>query len=241
VAHRPYHRVLVGRDADGSPILVNLRTWAMLDVARDRLGFEEPLTIVQGSYHRTSPESAGTHDGGGVVDLSPFDADRKVHVLRAIGFAAWHRPRLLGHWEEHIHAIAIGDREMSPEARAQVRDYYAHRDGLAGHLPDPTWHPNPIPVFDFRKWRKEHTLLESDKAWLDRRFDALHEQLSTFRQASRERDHRLAARLRHLAETLRDTSTKEQIRRARADITEILELLEQDPGNTSPAVAPDNT
>jgi hypothetical protein len=233
MAHRAYHRVVVGTYSDGSDVVINLRTWAMLDVARDRLGYDEFPTIIQGSYHRSSAASAGTHDGGGAVDLTPFEADRKVRVLRAVGFAAWPRLPIPGVWGEHIHAVAIGDREMSAQARAQVRDYYAHRDGLADHAPDPTWHPDPVPVFDFRRWRREDTLLESDKRWLDRRFDALHEQLSIFRQASRERDQRTAdrdrevlSRLRGIADELTDTATKEQVRRARRDLAEIQQLLE---------------
>jgi hypothetical protein len=236
MVHRAYDRVVVGAYSDGSRMVVNLRTWAMLDVARDRLGYDEPLTILQGSYHR-STVSAGTHSGGGAVDLTPFDADRKVHALRAIGFAAWHRLPIPDVWGEHIHAVAIGDREMSPEARAQIRDYYAHRNGLADHARDPTWHPHPIPIFDFRRWRREETLLQSDKQWLDRRFDALHEQLSAFRESSRdrdqrsaERDRRVLSRLRQVADELTDTATRAQVRRAREDIAEILEILQSGSG-----------
>jgi hypothetical protein len=72
----PYRRVVVGRYTGGSQIVVNLRTWAMLDVARDRLGYRRRLTILQGSYHKTTTASAGTHDGGGAVDLTPYQADR---------------------------------------------------------------------------------------------------------------------------------------------------------------------
>jgi hypothetical protein len=228
VGRRAYRRVVVGHYADGSPVVVNLRTWAMLDQTRERLGYSEPLTVVQGSYHQ-SPTSAGTHAGGGAVDLTAFEADHKAHALRAIGFAAWHRAAIPGVWEEHVHAVAIGDRELSAAASAQVADYYAHRNGLADHGPDPTWHPDPIPVFDFRRWRKENTLLDSDKRWLDRRFDALHEQLSAFRQNTADRDRTFAARLARILEDLHDTATKEQVRRARADLAAIKEELETQP------------
>ena len=225
---RAYERLVVGHYADGSPMLINLRTWAMLDETRVRLQFEEPLTVVQGSYHQSST-SAGTHAGGGAVDLTAFEADHKVHALRAIGFAAWHRTAIPGLWEEHIHAVAIGDKEMSPAARLQVADYYAHRDGLADHGPDPIWHPDPIPVFDFPRWRRENTLLDSDKRWLDRRFDALHEQLSTFRQNTVARDQRMAARLERVLADLHDTATREQVRKARADLAAIMEELQTQP------------
>jgi len=110
------------------------------------LGYD--LTIVQGSYNAGKVEaSAGTHDGGGVVDLLPWDWERKVRVLRAVGFAAWHRPAVKGVWGEHIHAVLIGNKKLAPSAARQVVAYRDHRDGLKSNLPDPTWHPDPIPVF----------------------------------------------------------------------------------------------
>jgi hypothetical protein len=228
MARTAYERLVVGHYTDGSPVVVNLRTWAMLDETRERLGYSEPLTVVQGSYHEGS-ESAGTHAGGGAVDLTAYEADHKVHALRAIGFAAWHRVAIPHVWEEHVHAIAIGDQELSAAARAQVADYYAHRNGLADHGPDPTWHPDPIPVFDFPRWRKENTLLPSDKKWLDERFDALHSQLSVFRQNTVERDRKVAAKLAKVLDDLHDTATKEQVQRARADLADIKQELEAQP------------
>jgi hypothetical protein len=61
----------------GDPVAktVDRMTAQALDKAARRLGY--PLTIVQGSYHRGVGASAGTHDGGGVVDLAPWDADRR--------------------------------------------------------------------------------------------------------------------------------------------------------------------
>src|ERR671926_459425 len=94
---------------------LNKRTYDMLKLAEKRLGYD--LTIVQGSYHRGVGASAGTHDGGGVVDLAPWDYQRKVRVLRGVGFAAWYRAPLAGVWPAHIHAVAIGDPELAPAAR----------------------------------------------------------------------------------------------------------------------------
>jgi len=114
------------------------------------LGYD--LTIVQGSYNAGKVEaSAGTHDGGGVVDLKPWDWERKVHVLRSVGFAAWHREAVKGVWNEHIHAVLIGNKKLAPSAARQVEAYRAHRDGLKSNLPDNTWHPDPIPVFSMPK------------------------------------------------------------------------------------------
>ena len=128
-----------------------------LHAAEKNLGY--PLSVVQGCYQALDGKandvtaSAGTHDGGGVVDLKPWDAGNKVRVLRSVGFAAWHRLELWKDgkrvWGEHIHAVLIGNTKLAPSAAAQVVDFLASppRDGLAGHAPDPTWHPGPPVVF----------------------------------------------------------------------------------------------
>lgn len=132
--------------------VLNYRTLEMLLVAERRylawLGLTGgEVVLSQGSYTTASPASAGTHAGGGAldVDATSWDTaggrDRIVLELRLIGFAAWYRPRrfradgsLL--WNPHIHAIAIGDRELSAAAADQVADYYAGRNGLADNGPD---------------------------------------------------------------------------------------------------------
>ena len=155
-----YDKVKVGTYSDGSPMLLNKRTVAALDVVHEKLGYE--LTIVQGSYHKTTAASAGTHDGGGAVDLAPFEADKKVHAMRAVGFAAWHRLPSQGNWPEHVHGILRGDREMSPEAAAQIVAYDNHRDGLADNAPDNTWHPDPKVTFDYPHYVRTHNMQLDD-------------------------------------------------------------------------------
>lgn len=118
-------------------------THQALLAAEEILGYE--LTITQGSYHKGVSASAGTHDGGGVVDLAPFDWANKVRALRSVGFAAWHRPALPGTWPEHIHAVLIGNKKLSPSAMRQVLDFQAGRNGLADHGRDPdTFHPGVV-------------------------------------------------------------------------------------------------
>lgn len=114
-----------------------------------KLGYTRgSLTVLQGSWHDGSL-SGGTHSGGGAVDLTAQEWQKKVRALREVGFAAWHRPF---NWDgrnggEHIHCILIGDAKMSLEAAGQVVQYRNHTDGLAFHRPDRTWHPDPIPTF----------------------------------------------------------------------------------------------
>lgn len=126
---KPYDRTTY----DGNT--VDWLTRLALEATATRLGYD--LTVTQGSYNAGGVKaSAGTHDGGGVVDLAPYDHERKVRVLRFIGFAAWHRPAIAGLWPEHIHAVLMGNAKLSSGARNQVTEYLAGRNGLADRGPD---------------------------------------------------------------------------------------------------------
>jgi hypothetical protein len=119
---------------------MNTRTKAMLVEAEGVLGAS--LGITQGSYNPGGdPDSAGTHDGGGVLDISVSGMTEArqttvVRRLREVGFAAWRRTPDQGNWGFHIHAVAISDTDMSPTAQNQVGDYYLGKNGLANHAPD---------------------------------------------------------------------------------------------------------
>src|SRR4051794_6497803 len=119
---------------------MNTRTKAMLVEAERVLGAS--LGITQGSYNPGGdPDSAGTHDGGGVLDISVSGMTEArqttvVRRLREVGFAAWRRTPDQGNWGFHIHAVAISDTDMSPSAQHQVGDYYLGKNGLANHAPD---------------------------------------------------------------------------------------------------------
>ena len=119
---------------------VDWRTKEALMRAEKLLGYE--LSITQGSYNRGGvAASGGTHDGGGVVDLAEWDWKRKVKALRRVGFAAYHRPELWRGgkrvWPGHIHAVQVGNKNLSNAAKNQVRDFYAGLDALASRGPDP--------------------------------------------------------------------------------------------------------
>lgn len=124
---------------------VDWLTHAALLKAERILGYK--LTIVQGSYNAGSvAASAGTHDGGGCVDLKATDALNKVKAMRASGFWAWLRPDLPGVWTAHLHCVQEGNRKLAPIAARQVEAGKAGRDGLANNGPDP--HAG-IPVVPF--------------------------------------------------------------------------------------------
>lgn len=126
---RPYDRTTY----DGNT--VDWLTRAALEATAKRLGYA--LTVTQGSYNAGGVSaSAGTHDGGGVVDLAAWDHVDKVRELRRTGFAAWYRPAIPGLWPAHIHAVLMGNRKLAPSARRQVDAYLAGRNGLANNGPD---------------------------------------------------------------------------------------------------------
>lgn len=144
---RVTHVVKPGARTTHTGKTVNTRTQKMLAEAQRLLGHR--LVLDQGSYNPGGdPTSAGTHDGGGVVDINVAamnTATRKkaVKVLRRVGFAAWHRTPGQGDWPYHIHAAAISDPDLAPAAQHQTGDYYLGKNGLADHGPDdgPTVHP----------------------------------------------------------------------------------------------------
>ncbi|GAA4157832.1 peptidoglycan-binding protein [Actinomadura keratinilytica] len=121
-------------------VVINTRTRAMLTEAERLLG--RTFVLDQGSYNPGGdPTSAGTHDGGGAVDISVKGMDaatrtEAVRALRRVGFAAWLRSPAQGDWPWHIHAVAISDTDLSSQAQHQVGDYYLGRNGLADRGPD---------------------------------------------------------------------------------------------------------
>ena len=135
-----YTRVAVGTST------LNMRTISMLAHAQTLYDGPIDLTgaaITQGSYNAgVVALSFGTHDGGGVVDISvrniPVDWTIRfddipplVVALRTAGFAAWYRDEADG-MTPHIHAIAIGDAELSRAAALQLDGRYGYFRGFDG-------------------------------------------------------------------------------------------------------------
>lgn len=136
---------------------ISARTLAMLKAAQ-RLypGPGDLLRLTQGSYRDDVSASFGTHAGGGAVDISIRDprqagrflweeAEAMVAALRYAGFAAWYRaPGDLGPGSAaHIHAIAVGDAELSEAAQEQVTGAGGYLNGMDGLVPP--YGPNPDP------------------------------------------------------------------------------------------------
>lgn len=143
--------------------VLNQRTYEMLQYAATLYGGVIDIAgsaITQGSYTRAVEESFGTHAGGGAVDISVMapgtytileeDIEPLVHALRLAGFAAWYRDfnDLYPGSPVHIHAIAIGDLELSLAAREQLagpHGYFWGYDGLPvnGGIPNRDPHGGP--------------------------------------------------------------------------------------------------
>ncbi|HET6707312.1 peptidoglycan-binding protein, partial [Amycolatopsis sp.] len=106
---------------------LNTRTKAML-VEAERL-YGAQVVITQGSYNAGGVDaSAGTHDGGGAMDISvsgisSANRTKLLTALRKVGFAAWLRTPAQG-FDYHIHAMAISDPDLSSGAQHQTGDYY---------------------------------------------------------------------------------------------------------------------
>lgn len=132
--------------------LMDQKTKAFVQALEAELGY--PLTIVQGCYNAGGVSaSAGTHDAGGVIDLSPWDAAAKVRAARKLGACAWHRMPIPGVWGEHVHFVIRSQGNLSAAAAEQQRyfDEKPRRNGLAGEPVDsdqypPTW---PAPTFHY--------------------------------------------------------------------------------------------
>jgi peptidoglycan hydrolase-like protein with peptidoglycan-binding domain len=122
-----------------SGVTLDTRTIAMLKAAGGRLHCT--LDATKGSYTGPDSSSAGTHAGGGAVDISVnvrcgHSISQVVAALRTVGFAAWYR-----NWtgNRHIHAVAISDLDMATETafpgvfdmREQVADWAQGKDGLS--------------------------------------------------------------------------------------------------------------
>lgn len=108
---------------------INQRTRAMFHKAEQLAGSN--MTISQGRGGATT--SAGTHLGGGVIDIRVVDApartSARLAALRKVGFAAWYR-----NWDgnQHIHAIAVGDPWVAYGAHRSLCQVHQFRFGGEG-------------------------------------------------------------------------------------------------------------
>lgn len=151
ICRRPgddYGRVLIQGET------LNRRTEQMLETAMEiYAGPADLKRVAQGSYSDALEASFGTHAGGGAVDISIRDPAKPaqrlfdevpamIRALRHAGFAAWFRDtdEVYPGSVPHIHAIAIGDMELSEAARLQLTGPAGYFRGFNGLPLDP-----PVP------------------------------------------------------------------------------------------------
>ena len=110
--------------------------------------------VTQGAYSAGVAASAGSHDGGGVWDLTntlghggqsvaSMTRDQRLEhaaflaIWRRRGVAIWHRtPAQSASFPHHYHAVWLGCPHLSRLAASQAADYRAGLNGLAGKGPD---------------------------------------------------------------------------------------------------------
>jgi hypothetical protein len=141
-SRNPYDRVTIGGHT------LDRLTYSALKAAdrkfHKRTG--KHMRIAQGSYNAGGVSaSAGTHDGGGCVDLAgahltTAERGEQRWALRQVGFASWTRQPPTFPWHEH--AVLIGNDRLSPQAAAQVRSYDQGRNGLANNAIDISRRPS---------------------------------------------------------------------------------------------------
>ena len=121
---------------------VFLDSMTIAGILRAEKMLHQVFHLVQGSWSTSVAASGSTHAGGGAFDASSPWTPAAVAALRVEGpFAAWQRNPSQGPWEDHIHAVLMGDPLLSSAAYSQVQQFMAGGNGLGG--PDDGPHVGP--------------------------------------------------------------------------------------------------
>jgi len=176
---------------DLTPVTINgvtlsKRTHTMLQTAARLYGGTIPITDLA-ILQLNPPEDNLDPHGSGIVDLSPIrprgldvmyeDMQLLIASLRTAGFAAWLRPAdaIYPGSPAHIHAVAIGDPELSDAAREQLSGEYGYFRGYSGLPPvagTPPVDPHGGPVvcgwmvaLGYADWRSAADLATAVPQW----------------------------------------------------------------------------
>ena len=109
--------------------------------------------VFQGGYNGGAGKvraSAGTHDGGGVIDHE--QRSQADHLAaRSIGLVVNNRDRFEG-FDPHAHTFVSGCPHMAAGLRFQDSEYRAGRNGLANRRKDRF--PRPDRITTYAAWRR---------------------------------------------------------------------------------------
>lgn len=160
------------RDTSGRRVTGSFRTIAHINRLNNLTHhkFGKPFQIIQPPFNTSVPASAGTHDYDACIDcyIPGVGWYTAQHFLRANGLGCWVRKPPL--FPYHIHGFTIPPQSGKVRAddfrdggfkvglyvdggitlygnqrsSSQLVDYYQHKNGLASHAADNTWHPDPI-------------------------------------------------------------------------------------------------
>lgn len=206
----PNDKVLYrSRGMYGQACYMGRRTAAHLDATREKLArLGRDVTVIQSAYNTTVAASAGTHDKDACLDvyIPGMDWWAQQKFLRENGWAAFYRYPPL--FSSHIHMISLGygSAPVGIYVPGQVSDYYNHRNGLAGHASDPSWHPDSIAATIYR-YGKDDTMAIEPEDWnhienlLDKQEKRILRGVSGARVAAEQRQQRM---LKALADQWRD-------------------------------------
>lgn len=110
------------------------------------------LSIYQGPYSTAYAASGNTHAGSGAVDTAcppGVTWDELTWAGRLAGWFASHRTPT-DEWNEHEHAVQLGNRRLSAAAQQQVDNWKSYDDaGLAGSAQDLSRDPHPFVDFHY--------------------------------------------------------------------------------------------
>lgn len=146
--------------------------------------------VTQGGYNRgVVAASAGTHDGGGVLDLDNSLGTKALPILRRGAAAWWRTPAQSKLFPYHIHLVVVGCPHLSAGAAHQIEEYKKGRNGLAGRGPDDGPH---VPITTWQQalaaWTKtQGDLTMADINTLIAKIDALAAQVKALSDAEAKR------------------------------------------------------
>jgi peptidoglycan hydrolase-like protein with peptidoglycan-binding domain len=101
-----------------------------------------------GSYQTSTKASAGTHAGGGAVDVnanphSPLQRTMVITNARKVGLQiGWFRAYRSGVWTNHYHVLDPNCPQLASVAAAQCVECFNGGDGLVGTKPDDGYRGN---------------------------------------------------------------------------------------------------